>query len=101
MYAVNAILEKCIVEHPDDCLASAIKLLPLVEQTVSRMERGGQLLEDGIPLPCRICGEGYYQPYDQPNLFLHLQSGTAPLNMPVRPFICGNCQHVEFFLFTT
>jgi serine/threonine protein kinase len=40
MHAVNAILEKCVVEHPDDCLPSAIKLLPLVEQTVSRMENG-------------------------------------------------------------
>jgi serine/threonine protein kinase len=98
MHAVNALLEKCIVSEQKDCLPSAHELLPLVEETVARLERGGQLLKDGIPRPCRICGEGFYRPHEQRGLTLRIwRGGSDTFSMPIRPFICQSCHHIEFF----
>ncbi len=98
MYEVNTLLEKCVVPEPEDCLSSAQQLLPLVENSLKRLGKGGQLLGKGIPRPCRICGEGFYQPHEQRNLSLRLwREGSDTLPVPVRPFICGSCHHIEFF----
>jgi serine/threonine protein kinase len=40
MHAVNFILDKCIVEFPEACLASAQKLLEVVDETRATLERG-------------------------------------------------------------
>jgi len=98
MHAINALLEKCVVTEPQDCIPSAIELLPLVEGTIERLERGGQLLGDGLPKPCRVCGAGFYQSQEHHNLSLRLwRGGSDTITLPVVPFICGNCHHVELF----
>ncbi len=61
MHMINAILEKCIHETPDKCLPSAGELLPWVDAHLSVMRRGGQMLRDDVPRPCRICGQGFYK----------------------------------------
>ncbi|MGH8336701.1 MAG: protein kinase family protein, partial [Gammaproteobacteria bacterium] len=57
MRTINAILDKCVVEEPDDCLKSAGELLSLVNDTIATLERGQpQLDESGkLTLPCRVC----------------------------------------------
>jgi hypothetical protein len=60
MHIVNRILEKCVVTREEDCLWSALDLLPMVEAFSSMVQRGGQLLKEGVPRPCRVCGQGFY-----------------------------------------
>ena len=61
MHMINAILEKCVHETPDKCLPSGGELLPWVDAHLSVMRRGGQMLRDDVPRPCRICGQGFYK----------------------------------------
>jgi hypothetical protein len=82
--------------------------LVIIVSTFSEMlERGGQLLHVGIPRPCRVCGHGHYRnegyastvpriPKEGPvGLRLWIAQDTAIL--PVFPFVCDTCGHVQFF----
>ncbi|MGO9516306.1 MAG: protein kinase domain-containing protein [Candidatus Korobacteraceae bacterium] len=60
-YMINVILGKCVVEDPKQCLSSARDLLLIVDTYLSVIDRGGQLLKDGVPRPCHVCGYGFYE----------------------------------------
>ncbi len=61
MHMINAILDKCLHENPGKCLPRASELLGVVDAHLSVLRRGGQMLREGVPRPCRICGVGFYQ----------------------------------------
>jgi serine/threonine protein kinase len=104
MYAVNQILDQCVVGRASECLSSANDLLIIVSTLLGLIERGGQLLNEGVPRPCHICGNGYYQPQV---LRQGRKGGTLRIwasgeamdieSMPVQIFACDSCHHVEFF----
>jgi len=103
MHLINSILDRCIVLKPGDCLRSARELLPVVEDALGILNRGGQLLSDGIPRPCRVCGKGLYRPGDaasgrfrEVNLRTWQGQETIPL-IPLEMFTCDACGHVEMF----
>jgi len=107
MHMINAILDKCLHERPEKCLPVASDLLLVVDAHLSVLRRGGQMLRDGVPRPCRICGTGFYQ----------ASGGTSEkaLGLPVsvsagypgswrhegalyaRFFVCDYCGNVELF----
>lgn len=106
IHFINQILDKCVVETERQCIDSQ-ELLLMVDKILEVMERGGQSLKDGIPRPCRVCGQGFYQREE----FLHHQP-PVPKNKPtslrfwfggdnthlqVQPFVCDYCGHVELF----
>ncbi len=106
-HMVNVILKRCVVENAAQCQTSASDLVLMISTYVRMLERGGQLLHAGIPRPCRVCGNGYYQnegyaqtmpriPKDQP-VGLRLWVGGNSPTLPVYPFVCDSCGHVEFF----
>jgi serine/threonine protein kinase len=108
MHMVNVILRRCVVEREEQCQTSASDLVQIVSKCVDVLERGGQLLHVGVPRPCRVCGNGHYQnegysstypriPNDGP-VGLRLSFGTSEsTSLPVFPFVCDSCGHVEFF----
>lgn len=113
MHAINAILEKCLQDRPDKCLPNASELLLIVDSHLRAMQRGGQMLRDGVPRPCRVCGSGFYRPHDSPSGL----PGTAVLLQWVTPeaggryaqpyrdqgavhvqcLICDKCGHLQLF----
>jgi serine/threonine protein kinase len=107
-YMANSILKQCIVETEKECKISASGLGALVWTYVRMLERGGQLLQVGIPRPCRVCGHGHYQnegyaairpsiPKDTPAGLQLWIGGSEVTTLPVFPFVCDSCGHVEFF----
>jgi serine/threonine protein kinase len=90
---VNDILDKCVVEEPDDCLKSARELLDLVDNSLAVLGSGAPQLDGhgNLILPCRICGKGFYQEHTTASL----QTGAHPLLL--RVFVCNVCTHYEFF----
>ena len=103
MHMVNAILDKCVVEQADQCLPSAQELLGWTDEALGIIIRGGQLLREGVPRPCRICGKGFYRPvvFPQipnalPGLRLWL-SGSEVASLPVSPLACDYCGNLKFF----
>jgi len=100
MTLIAAIIEKCVVEEPDECLPSAAELLPLVDEQLAVVERGGQVLTNGEPKHCRMCGKGLYHKVKlDPNV---VGSSVVNLTMAGKPidlsmFVCDRCYHAEFF----
>lgn len=64
MHAVNAILDKCIVEFPEDCLASAQELLKVVDETLAILERGIPTLDrrGDCYFPAAYAGRAFTSP---------------------------------------
>ena len=103
MNAVNLIVDKCVVEFPDDCLASAQELLVVVSRTLASLEHGAPQTigtHGAIRLPCRVCGKCYYQS-DTVQGSIRLptfdEMGRAINPIYVRVFVCNVCTHYEFF----
>jgi len=92
-------------EQADQCLPGAQELLPWLDDAVEIITRGGQLLREGVPRPCRECGKGFYEAVslrENPNdRVLGLRSwtigGSGVGTVPVRPLACDYCGHVELF----
>jgi serine/threonine protein kinase len=81
MHMINAILDNCLHDHPDKCIPSG-GLLEVVDAHLRVMQRGGQMLRDGVPRPCRVCGQGYYRPE---NLLSNNKVGALRLPEPRVP----------------
>jgi hypothetical protein len=100
MYIINSILDRSVVENPNDCLESAQQLLAIVDEFLTILERRGQPLSEGIPRPCRVCGRGYYKPellprnvVGEPKVTLNVAGKPIPVSL----FVCDSCGHVELF----
>ena len=59
-YMINVILEHTVVERQEKCFSSAADLLLVVDTNLEAIKQGGQLLLDGIPRICHVCGTGHY-----------------------------------------
>jgi serine/threonine protein kinase len=110
MHLVNRILDKCVVEHENDCTISAEELLLMVDTTIRTIERGGQLLNKDVPRPCHICGVGFYDQVaygrgqqsvsKEKSVGLRVWVGGGATDIEtlnVYTYACSNCGHVEFF----
>jgi serine/threonine protein kinase len=103
MHIINRILDKCVVEQARHCLPNASELLLVVDAFLRLIDRDGQLLDEKIPRPCRVCGLGHYQlkllvqNTVVVGLRFWLVGGSDITTLPVRVFVCDNCKHIEFF----
>jgi serine/threonine protein kinase len=104
MHAANRILDQCIVENESDCLSSAGALLPIVDEFLKMLANGGQLLSEGVPRPCRVCGIGQYQPVDDrlpsaadTQVSESIQQRYLALQPAFHAYACNYCNHIQFF----
>lgn len=108
MCLVNRILDKCVVEDSHQCLSSAGDLLLIVDEMLTIIGRGGQILDPVVPKPCHVCGKGFYQPLlwsgrsgptkqEATNNIRFWKAGSGDGLLDVRTFVCNDCGHVEFF----
>jgi serine/threonine protein kinase len=108
MNLINSILDACVVEQASQCLSGAQDLLIAVDTVLRIVERGGQLLKEGVPRPCRMCGQGHYRPEgaggEKPDPTIAIQLTRYVNNVSghvgvirFQPFICDACGHAELF----
>jgi serine/threonine protein kinase len=100
-FMINEILEKCVVERPQDCVGIHT-LRAMVITFVSLIQHGGQLMHKEVPRPCHVCGSGKYQPESlQQNQSVGgiriWAGGSDTVRLSVETFTCDKCGHVEFF----
>jgi serine/threonine protein kinase len=103
-HMINTILDKCVVENPEECI-SIHDLRAMVIANTSSIDQGGQLLQDEVPRPCHVCGVGEYQPElfrrDNPTFnmrFWNLSGSSGDISLAtVRLFVCSICGHMAFF----
>lgn len=104
MHLVNDILRHSVVMREGNCLSSANDLLLVVDKHLEVMKQGGQLLKDGIPRICHVCGVGRYERQnlrkDTPSYNIRLwNSGGATdiSSVGVEVWECSSCHHIQFF----
>ena len=112
MYLINAILDKCLVDKEPDCLPAARELMREVDDALHIIDRGGQLLTDEVPRPCRVCGKGNYHaeplgPVTSGAPRTGTSTGVISMFLPntineraslnVRLYTCNYCGHIQFF----
>ena len=100
-YMINKILEKCVVERQKNCIGIH-DLRAMVIAFLNLIEQGGQLLNDGVPRPCHVCGYGEYRPevlqQDQAIGAMRLwPSSSTPISLSIKPFTCDKCGHIQLF----
>jgi len=100
MHIINSILDRCVVEDPNNCLESAEQLLSILDENLIILDRGGQLLSEGVPRPCRVCGKGHYKAVSLPRNVVGepkvtLNMAGMPINISL--FACDSCGHVQLF----
>jgi hypothetical protein len=103
-HMINVILGHSVVERQEKCFASADDLLLVVDTNLASIKQGGQLLNDGIPRVCHVCGVGRYARQtltkDTPTYKLRLWNSGGATNISlidVEVFECGTCHHIQFF----
>jgi len=100
MFLVNQILDKCLVEEPEKSVSSG-DLLIMVGTMLRVIDAGGQLLRAEVPRPCRVCGNGFYDPQVLENNpvpgMRFWVGGSNVVSLSVRVFVCNYCGHVELF----
>jgi serine/threonine protein kinase len=105
MFIVNDILSKCLVDKPNKCVPTD-DLRIIVKTYVHVLDQGGQLLREGVPRPCHICGLGNYRladlSTDDSAGLITLGHAGKPVSersvLKVHVYYCDYCRHVEFFL---
>jgi serine/threonine protein kinase len=98
-HMINEILEKCVVERVKNCMGIR-DMRAMVIAFVSTIKHGGQLLHDGMPRPCHVCGYGEYRPEvfgDDNAVKVQFWKGQTINLRTVRLFVCDRCGHVAFF----
>jgi serine/threonine protein kinase len=105
MYMVNDILGHSVVVRENKCLSSANDLLLVVDTHLETIKQGGQLLLEGIPRICHVCGVGRYErlrvanndPFSYGVRLWKSGGATDISSLGVELWECGICHHVQFF----
>lgn len=101
MNSINALLDKCIVEHESACTQSAAEMLSLIDETLAMLDRGLIINEKGeISLPCLICGKGMYvEETTDGRVELTRKNNRHDTLNPIflRVFCCNICSHRALF----
>ncbi len=107
MHIVNTILDKTVVTEERDCWSS-LDLASMVFTFIKILDQGGQLLTEGVPRPCRVCGHGEYvlqmtHP-QKDNAVTSFQfyrpegaSGVQTGGFQAFAWACNYCGNVQFF----
>jgi serine/threonine protein kinase len=92
MALINKILENCVVEFEEDSrYANAVELLDDLDATIRSLERGAEAPSTNSRMSCRFCGLGTYSE-------VHRQDGFSDSTDHRVTFECGECGHLETFL---
>jgi serine/threonine protein kinase len=104
MHMINVILGRSVVERQEKCFGSADDLLVTVDSNLETIKQGGQLLLDGIPRICHVCGVGHYARQaltkDIPSYNMRLWDSGArdpSFTLGIEVWECGTCHHIQFF----
>lgn len=100
MRVANDLFRRCIVENEKDCLENASALLKEMDQALSVLRVGADVVNSGYERACRVCGIGQYR-------FLVDREPSRTENFGLKPggtrefkiFGCGHCGHVQLFTF--
>lgn len=104
-HMVKEILEKSVVERLRDCVGIH-DIRAMVIAYLHVIEHGGQLLHDGVPRPCHVCGIGHYvrdkfSPASSIAIRFWVTQGnpgqqtTNPKEVQVH--FCDRCGHMQLF----
>lgn len=100
MEFLNRLLDKCIVENEGDCWPDASWLRVRIDDTLRALELGADPIGD-FNRPCRVCGFGVYNLFEDITNEKRDRTKRFGLNPEgstgFKIFICDYCGHVQLF----
>lgn len=97
MHWIARILKHSVVEFLEDSTQSARELLKQVDDVLTIMRRGGQVINRSITRICTVCGFGEYRlAADEKSPHALHNVGLAPVG-DLRVFRCTHCGNIQFF----
>jgi hypothetical protein len=88
----KSILDRCIVEEEKDCLRDANELLQVLDTVLAAVGRHAQVVSEGIPRTCSVCGLSDYS-----EVANGLEGIRGSRGEVFRIFFCPHCGHADFF----
>jgi len=99
IHLANPLFAKCIVRNEKDCLQDAAVLLKEIDQILSVIDSGADIIRPNSLMPCKVCGKGTYQlmsdHHQSPHHFGLKPSGTRSYKI----FVCDFCGNMQLFHF--
>ncbi|MBI2862613.1 MAG: protein kinase [Chloroflexi bacterium] len=94
----QTILDKTVVEEPDDCLPDARELLRLVDWTIEALTMRFRIVDGDLIRRCLVCGRGQYRKIVDHNVSAQRNFGLEVVWQPkFRIFVCDGCGHTQLF----
>ena len=100
MKLINNLLDKCIVEEPENCIDDASKLLQEIDTTIASIESGIEAFDSKTDRKCKVCGTGIYKNIANRKQDAILNFGLNPLgDRSFKIYTCSYCGNVQLFYF--
>lgn len=97
----QAILDKTVVEEPQDCLANARELLALVDRTIEALRMRIRIVNGDLIRRCLVCGQGKYEKIVDHSAKQQRAFGLEAVSRAkFRIFVCDGCGHCQLFYST-
>ena len=94
----QAILDKTVVEEPENCLPDANNLLALIDQTIDALEMRIRIVNGELILRCLVCGQGHYTKIVDHDVKSQQRFGLGVVSQPkFRIYVCDSCGHSQLF----
>ncbi len=97
LHWIARILKDSVVQDLDDSKQSARELLNAVDDVLTIIRRGGQVINRSITRVCTVCGFGEYQMAGDEKDSLGVSNMGLNPGMHLRLFRCTNCGHIQIF----
>lgn len=99
---VNRLLGRCVCQEEEDCLPHASALLDEIDECLSRIATGHDLMVENDKPKCRACDVGIYNlNIDRDNNGARNFGLNPSSNRSFKIYACNNCGHVQLFYFGT
>jgi hypothetical protein len=97
MHWIARILQHSVVENKQDSMPTARDMWKAVDDALTIMRRGGQVINRSINRTCIVCGFGeYYLAGHEKSPGMVSNMGLNP-DMHLRLFRCNHCGHIQIF----
>ncbi len=97
MHWIARILQHSVVENKQDSMPTARDMWKAVDDALTIMRRGGQVINRSINRTCIVCGFGEYHPAgDEKSPGMISNMGLNP-GVHLRVFRCNHCGHIQMF----
>ena len=94
----QGILDKTVVQEPEDCLLNAQEMLALVDSVIESLTMKVRIVNGALVPRCLVCGTGSYRKIVDHDSNGQRNFGLEVVSQPkFRIYVCSACGHTQLF----